>query len=404
LNRFTREAAEVEIHLNKTKKTIAAADSLVEGLEGEYDRWNCDVSQMEKDLSRLPQLSLLASAFLVFLPSAAEDARRERMARWRAELGLSKEDRFDLAHFLASEREVLRWRSEGLPPDNLSVENAVCILQSYSQTPFLVDPSSRAVDWLVASVVAEGSGGGIEVTTQDDERFVLNLELAVRLGKKLLVRDVGSFLSPVLYPILRRDFSSGGGGGGGPYRTVLVGEKSVEFNENFRLFLSTRDADAELPPDAAAVVSAVNFTTTAAGLTGQLLGVALGAERPELEQRKSDLLRREEDDKLQIGKLEDFLLEQLASSSGNILENSELLDSLNETKTKAAAVVESLKESSALQENLEREGAAYQPLARYASVMFFLVSDLRKLSNMYRLSLPAFLKLYQAALRDAPHK
>jgi len=394
----------VEIHLNKTKQTIAAADSLVEGLEGEYERWNADVSHLENDLSRLPQLSLLAAAFLVFLPSAAEDKRRQRLNRWKSDLGLTKDDQqrhFDLAHFLASEREVLRWRSEGLPPDNLSVENAVCILQS-GQTPFLIDPSSRAADWLVASLGSEGQSGtgGIEITTQDDDRFVLNLELAVRLGKKLLVRDVGSSISPVLVPLLRGDLSSSSGAG----RSVLIGEKTVEYNENFRLFLSTRDAAAQLPPDAAAAVSVVNFTTTAAGLTGQLLGAALAAERPELERRKSELLRREEEDKLQIGKLEDFLLEQLASSSGNILENSELLTSLNETKSKAAAVEESLKESASLQENLEKEGEAYHPLARFASRMFFLVSDLKKLSNMYRFSLAAFTNLYQLALKDAPHK
>ena len=44
LNKFTKEAAEIEIHLTKTKETISAADSLVIGLEGEYERWNSEVS------------------------------------------------------------------------------------------------------------------------------------------------------------------------------------------------------------------------------------------------------------------------------------------------------------------------------------------------------------------------
>ena len=49
LNKFTKEAAEVEIHLNKTKETILAADSLVDGLEGEYERWNNEVQNMEQE-------------------------------------------------------------------------------------------------------------------------------------------------------------------------------------------------------------------------------------------------------------------------------------------------------------------------------------------------------------------
>ena len=60
--------------------------------------------------------------------------------------------------------------------------------------------------------------------------------------------------------------------------------------------------------------SLINYFLILAGLTGQLLATILHHEKPELEQRKSQLLKVEEDHKIQISKLEDFLLEQLASS------------------------------------------------------------------------------------------
>ena len=41
---------------------------------------------------------------------------------------------------------------------------------------------------------------------------------------------------------------------------------------------------------------------------------------------------------MEIGRLEDFLLEELANATGNLLENKELLASLNETKTKSATI------------------------------------------------------------------
>ena len=43
LNRSTKEAAEVEFHLDKAKETINAAESLVTMLEGEYLRWSLQV-------------------------------------------------------------------------------------------------------------------------------------------------------------------------------------------------------------------------------------------------------------------------------------------------------------------------------------------------------------------------
>ena len=151
--------------------------------------------------------------------------------------------------------------------------------------------------------------------------------------------------------------------------------------------------------DAASLVSTVNFTTTKAGLTGQLLDVALQNDKPELEKRKSELLRAEEESKIEISKLEDFLLEQLAGSTGNILENKELLSSLNETKRKTAVIADSLKESLDLQESLEKEGNAYLPLAKFASQLFFAISDMIKLDNMYRLSLVAFTGIYRRTLK-----
>ncbi len=83
LNKFTREAAEIEIHLNKTKETITAADSLVAGLEGEYERWNNEVKTMSGDLEKIPQFSLLGAAFLVYLSNAPEDERQKAMEKWK---------------------------------------------------------------------------------------------------------------------------------------------------------------------------------------------------------------------------------------------------------------------------------------------------------------------------------
>lgn len=51
---------------------------------------------------------------------------------------------------------------------------------------------------------------------------------------------------------------------------VQIGEKSIDYNEEFRLFLTTRNPNPEIPPDAFSIVTEVNFTTTRAGLTGQV--------------------------------------------------------------------------------------------------------------------------------------
>ena len=81
----------------------------------------------------------------------------------------------------------------------------------------------------------------------------------------------------------------------GPKRTVRIGEKRIDWQDTFRLYLITRNPSLVLLPDAEALVTAVNFAITRYGLEGQLLGVTLQHEKPELEQQKSKLLQQEEE-------------------------------------------------------------------------------------------------------------
>ena len=114
--------------------------------------------------------------------------------------------------------------------------------------------------------------------------------------------------------------------------------------------------------------------------------------------RKTELLKTEEDLKIELAKLEESLLEELANAKGSILENKELLDSLNKTKASSITISESLSESVRLQTSLDQERNAYLPLAQSGSDLFFVISDLCKINNMYRFSLAAFLRLFQRAL------
>ncbi|XP_069942834.1 cytoplasmic dynein 2 heavy chain 1 isoform X1 [Cherax quadricarinatus] len=385
LNRSTKEAAEVEFHLNKAKETITAAESLVTKLEGEYQRWSQQVSELDSSIKGLPREALLAASFISYLSEAPEDTRKTTMALWSRMLQVSG---FDLRRFLSSEREQLQWKAEGLPSDQLSIENALVILQCRLR-PFLIDPSSRATAWLCEHL----RGSTVELTTQQDPKFATTLELAVRFGKTLIIQEVDK-LEPLLFPLLRGELISQG-----PRYVVELGDKILDYNENFQLFLVTRNPAPELPPNAMSILTSINFTTTRAGLTGQLLAATLQVEKPELEVRRTDLLRQEEDLKIQLVTLEDHLLTTLAESQGNILENKELLASLEQAKSSSATIESSLKESGSLQESLENERKAYLPLSQAAANLYFVISDLSKLNNMYRFSLGAFHNLFHKALQ-----
>ncbi|XP_028817493.1 cytoplasmic dynein 2 heavy chain 1 isoform X3 [Denticeps clupeoides] len=389
----TTEAAKLEAEVSKAQETIEAAEKLIHQLDGEHTRWNAQVAEITDELDTLPKRAQLAAAFITNLSAAPEDRRRASLEAWMKSSGLQK---FDLRHFLCTESEQLIWKSEGLPSDDLSMENALVILQINALAsrscacPFLIDPSSRATEWLRTHLKQHR----LEVINQQDSNFMTSLELAVRFGKTLIIQEMDG-VEPVLYPLLRRDLIAQG-----PRYVVQIGEKVIDYNEDFRLFLATRNPSPFIPPDAASIVTEVNFTTTRAGLRGQLLALTIQQEKPDLETRKTHLLQQEEDKKIQLAQLEETLLETLATAQGNILENKDLIESLNQTKASSALIQESLTESHRLQASLDKERDAYLPLAESASKMYFVITDLSKINNMYRFSLASFLRIFQRALQS----
>ena len=45
----------------------------------------------------------------------------------------------------------------------------------------------------------------------------------------------------------------------GARKMVLVGDKLVDYNPEFRLFMSTRNPNPSLPPDVAAILTEVSY-------------------------------------------------------------------------------------------------------------------------------------------------
>ncbi|VDM16092.1 unnamed protein product [Hydatigera taeniaeformis] len=402
-----KAATDLQTELGKAKHTLSIAEDLISGLESEHGRWEKEVDSLNEQLKVLPVMSLMAAGFITYLSSCSEDVRQNTMANWwqqleELELRLSVEDcaqktsRFDLLRFLVTEKDRLHWKTQGLPSDSLSLENAVVILRS-NLFPFIVAPSGSVVRWLKSQLEDQQ----IEVTDQRSHNFPTVLELAIRFGKALVVQEIDR-IDPILFPILRRDFSLQETIG--PRKTVKLGDKEVDYNENFRLFMMTREpwlsTSSVQPGCIASLVTVVNFQTTRSSLVGHLLEITLQHECSELETRRLELLEGEEVKKLELAQLEDQLLEELASSRGNILENTDLLDSLNKTKHSSITVAQTLAEFERLQVELENERDEFRCLAEGGSRVFFALSDLLKINNMYQFSLSSFTNLFRRALES----
>lgn len=66
---------------------------------------------------------------------------------------------------------------------------------------------------------------------------------------------------------------------------IKLGDKEVEYNTDFKFYITTKLSNPHYPPEISTKTSIVNFAVKEQGLEAQLLGAVVRKERPELEEQ-----------------------------------------------------------------------------------------------------------------------
>ena len=96
--------------------------------------------------------------------------------------------------------------------------------------------------------------------------------------------------------------------------------------------------------------------------------------------------------------LEDTLLRELANSTGLMLDNVELIRTLEDTKSKATEIAQKLVLANQTSLEVELSRDAYRPVAKCGAILFFVLSELPAVNPMYEYSLNAFLEVFNMSL------
>uniref|UniRef100_A0A158R4I4 Cytoplasmic dynein 2 heavy chain 1 n=1 Tax=Syphacia muris TaxID=451379 RepID=A0A158R4I4_9BILA len=384
--KLMKEATEIKIGLEDEQKKINAAGTLVDRLTGEFNRWRSQVEELQDQSTELKQYAILSAAFVTFLGSFAEQTRSKIIEMWSKILYIPE---FSLLKFISDDKEQLMWKNEGASADNLSLEN-LSILFNTTQTSLIIDPFGITTSFLRQHFSAEN----VEEVSAASADFNTQVELGVRFGKTIVVVDIEA-IDPSLYKLLRNELLFQGS-----HYMITIGKKVVDYNNEFRIFFCTKNNRINLPQCIKRVINEVNFTTTKTGLSSQLLTVAINIEQPELENRSAALTRNIEESKVKLEEVETELLEALSSAEGSLLENTQLLDSLNKSKESAEQIAESLQETNALKKEVDEQRQAYLPLASTASTLYFTIHDQHKYNHMYSFNANTVVRLFQKTITD----
>ena len=99
-------------------------------------------------------------------------------------------------------------------------------------------------------------------------------------------------------------------------------------------------------------------------------------ERPDLEEQRNQLIVKINGDKNQLKAIEDRILKLLFESEGNILDNEDLINILNDSKVTSATISKRLKEAEQTEEKISAAREKYRIVATRGSVLYFVVADM----------------------------
>uniref|UniRef100_W5N7B2 Dynein axonemal heavy chain 2 n=1 Tax=Lepisosteus oculatus TaxID=7918 RepID=W5N7B2_LEPOC len=383
-----KRSEDMEIKLDRAGK-------LVSGLAGERVRWEETVKGLEEAMGYLVGDCLLAAAFLSYMGPFLSNYRDEIVSNiWMKqikELSVPCSPNFSFATFLSKPTAVRDWNIQGLPSDAFSTENGVIVTRG-NRWPLMIDPQGQALKWIKNM---EGSKG-LKVIDLQMQDFLRTLENAVQFGSPTLLQNVQEELDPSLGPILNKSLTRVGG-----RLLIRLGDKEVEYSPEFRFYITTKLSNPHYTPEISTKTTIVNFAVKEQGLEAQLLGIVVRKERPELEEQKDSLVINIASGKRKLQELEDEILRLLNEATGSLLDDVQLVNTLQSSKVTATEVAEQLESSEQTEKKIDTAREAYRPCAQRASILFFVLNDMGRIDPMYQFSLDAYIDLFNLSIEKS---
>ncbi|KAI0132222.1 dynein heavy chain, N-terminal region 1-domain-containing protein [Xylariales sp. AK1849] len=384
------ETEAIKTEMGRVQFKVDRSMRLLDSLSSERTRWEEGSKSFETQISTLVGDVLSAAAFLAYGGLYDQTFRKSMMEEWLQQLslsGLKFKQHNPITESLSTADERLGWQANTLPVDDLCTENAI-ILKRFNRYPLIIDPSGRVTDFLQK----ECNDRRLTVTSFLDSNFTKQLESSLRFGNPILIQDA-EHLDPILNPVLNKEYQKTGG------RVLIqLGKQQIDFSPAFKIYLSTRDPSATFPPDVCSRTTFVNFTVTQSSLQTQSLNDVLKSERPDVDERRSNLIKLQGEFKVHLRQLEKRLLQALNESRGNILDDDNVIETLETLKTEAAEISTKMRNTEGVMAEVQEITLQYDIIARSCSAVFAVLEQLHYLNHFYQFSLRYFLDIFHSVL------
>lgn len=379
---------EVMKEIELTSIRLSNSEKLNLLLYSEENKWQSLLQKLELDLSTIVGDTLLLSACLSFFGPFKPIIREKLLENWEDRFvfhDIKTKSDFLMSKMMFSDTQIRNWILLGLPNDERAIENGVLILGNRKPC-VIIDPEGVGLSWLKAS--------GMKILTMNaiNKLFLAKI---LALGEGLIIDNFSEPLEEITQIILERKLMLIDG-----VKKIMLPEGLVNFNENFTLFLTTKQQDFELSSALFLKTNVVSFQVTYEGLVDQLLADVIWLEKPDLEASYKQINETMNRDKEDLAVREEKILILLDRPSElNILDDHELLSTLEISKKQTEEIERSLAESLQVEKKVLATRRLYKDIASLGASLYFTIKGLVHLEPIYYYSLESFKRSYKLAFK-----
>jgi dynein heavy chain len=131
-----------------------------------------------------------------------------------------------------------------------------------------------------------------------------------------------------------------------------------------------------------------------------MLSIIVRIEEPVKYERRNQNIQTKADNQKKQAELQDKILNMVANSKDDILEDRDLKVTLDESKIQSVQIEQTLKEMENQNKAIEQIRDQFVPVAARVSRLFFVLTDLINVDPMYQYSLEFFRLIYEGAVRS----
>ena len=424
---------------NQCSTRLKNANILNSSLGNEKEEWKKKKLNLELFAKNIIGDILISSGIISYLGAFTKAYREQIIYEWAKKI---KDDKIPISFggenqsandimrgIIGDDMEIETWKSQNLPNDNFSTDNALIMSQSRRYC-LLIDPQNQALQWLKEKIKQEtearqalekqgkkrveekkkekrkdgGTGAHYTIKPTMDNKTLCDVTAdCVYKGLSLIYENVGEELNQSISHLYKKEFYKDG-----DVLFVNINQKPIEVSDNFRFYIITQLPKPHYLPEICVSLTLVNFTVTEEGLQDQMLNYLVEKEDPTLSALRKNCIDTKNASERKKKEIETEILFQLDESKKNatedntILDNEKLIDQLKQSNQTSIAMAQTLVKQRETENKISQKRNFLSPVSVHVAQLFFTVCDLSSIEPVYQYSLKFYRDIFGLAISSTP--